>query len=69
MQNKKQISAKKAENLHPHKAKIGSNRLGQYRTIQPIKKPLHIEFKGFFIFRWTISERILVEVAATKLIK
>ena len=63
VQNKKQISAKKAENLQfsgsncpnidPHKAKIGSNRLGQYRTIQPIKKPLNIEFKGFFTFSRT----------------
>lgn len=58
VQNKKQISAKKDENLHfanfyPHKAKIGSNRLGQYRTIQLIKKPLNIEFKGFSIFSRT----------------
>lgn len=78
VQNKKQISAKKAENLHcvnfwvnfanfyPNEAKIGSNRLGQYRTIQPIKKPLNIEFKGFFIFQWTTSERILVEVAGVE---
>ncbi|WP_374668233.1 hypothetical protein, partial [Acinetobacter sp.] len=35
-------------NFYPHKAKIGSNRLGQYRTIQPIKKPLNIDFKVFF---------------------
>jgi len=42
VQNKKQISAKKAENLHL------------------VKKPLNIEFKGFFRFRWTTSERILV---------
>ena len=48
VQNKKQISAKKAENLQ-----IGSNRLGQYRTIQLIKKPLNIEFKGFSIFSRT----------------
>jgi len=47
VQNKKQISAKKAENLHL---------VGQ---IVP-KKPLNIEFKGFFRFRWTTSERILV---------
>lgn len=39
---------------------MGSNRLGQHRTIQPIKKPLNIEFKGFFKFRGITSERILV---------
>ena len=29
-------------------------------NIQPIKKPLNIEFKGFFRFQWITSERILV---------
>lgn len=28
-------------------------------NIQPIKKPLNIEFKGFFRFRRITSERIL----------
>lgn len=45
---------------------MGSNRLGQHRTIQPIKKPLNIEFKGFFKFRGITSERILVEVAGVE---
>ena len=58
VQNKKQISAKKAENLHcpnfdPQKAKIGSNSFGQNRTNKAIKKPLNIEFKGFFTFSRT----------------
>ena len=53
-------------NNYPQKAKIGSHSLGQDRTIQPIKKPLNIEFKGFFRFRWITSERILVEVAGVE---
>ncbi len=36
-------------------------------NIQPIKKPLNIEFKGFFRFRRITSERILVEVASIEL--
>src|SRR5690606_6821253 len=50
------FSGSNCPNFDPHKAKIGSNSLRWSRTIQPIKKPLNIEFKGFFRFRWITSE-------------
>ena len=41
---------------------MGSDYIGQ----TGITKPLNIEFKGFFRFRWITSERILVEVAGVE---
>jgi len=43
-----------------------SNGIRRYRTNRHKKKPLNIEFKGFFKFRWITSERILVEVAGVE---
>ena len=45
---------------------MGSNEIRQYRTNRHKKKPLNVEFKGFFIFRRITSERILVEVAGVE---
>jgi hypothetical protein len=42
------------------RAKFGSNSFGYSRTVEPIKKPLSIELKGFFIFHRIAPNRILV---------
>ncbi len=42
------------------RAKFGSNSFGYSWTVEPIKKPLSVEPKGFFIFYRIAPNRILV---------